>query len=632
MAAVATKKLFGDIGVQLTFPLNFAEAYNLPLAYYPSETGPPCDIMVGQDFQSQYHEEKRLQSNRSVMNGIQANKSKERKLLTGPHNYHLPRPVLGQRLYANPSCGADSSSSTRRDNGKFAPFKIIETDASVSPESGAIMPDAGQLRGGVVITQEGQRFYRDRLDARIGELDRLNALAEGYAVPMGQSVATYNNEKVGSFSKIDFFSHLQALMDSITEGDFTRFSFDSLRDLISLLLKFGPTANEADFNDMFQSLDVMLNNMRDGFDYDPEFALQISEAEKGSDYALTVYAFLEKIRDYCAEMFKNMYMSERDKLTLSKSLVTSLGLDRLLKKKSPADIIALLRKTNTRLNQEAEDYDDGSADGKFDRPAVAREDAEQPFQDRTPFAGVGGDPNRVRFGQKTGMIVYGGPNYFGEDAAQDAESQLVAPLQDAAFDPNAQTGNRVSIEALKDAVDSASHEVLLTFRSDPQNAGKDDEEIIAQEYPNPSDFVDDVVRNLKEQGMTPAQIAAGMASQGNEVFEEYIQENNGSIAPLSSTTNRPPIAPVSQPVFNNMDIAGADAHTAAVTLVQNLGLPLNAPAFKQRFDTMVKIRELGQRLPPELGGKYTPRADTKLKTAQQNIINRIRRLEGMTIY
>ena len=103
MAAVATKKLFGDIGVQLTFPRNFAEAYNLPLAYYPSENGPPCDIMVGQDFQSQYHEEKRLQSNRSVMNGIQANKSKVsvfmQILLVVPIHHHLPVVIMVSLLH-----------------------------------------------------------------------------------------------------------------------------------------------------------------------------------------------------------------------------------------------------------------------------------------------------------------------------------------------------------------------------------------------------------------------------------------------------------------------------------------------------------------------------------------------------
>ena len=192
MSAFGTKKSSGDRGLQLTFPLYFQEAYNIPLEYFPSYEGESTDLLIGSDFQSEYHEQKRMEANRSVMNGIQANKTKEEKLLTGRANYHLPKPVLGQRIYANPSNGAEVLSSTRRDNGKLAPFRTVEA----GKEDG--------MRGGVVVSLEAQEFYKKQLERRIAQLNRINALTQGYAVQMGDTYKTENNMKEGSIDKVEF--------------------------------------------------------------------------------------------------------------------------------------------------------------------------------------------------------------------------------------------------------------------------------------------------------------------------------------------------------------------------------------------------------------------------------------------
>ena len=139
MAAVATKKTLGDVGVSVTFPANFQRQFNAGFAFYPCNEGNQLDLLTGSDFQSQWHEQKRQEANRSVMNGIQAKRSAEIKLLTGVHNYHLPKPVLGQRVYANPSFGASELVSTRRDNGTSAPFRTIEM--------GSAPVGSGRLRG-----------------------------------------------------------------------------------------------------------------------------------------------------------------------------------------------------------------------------------------------------------------------------------------------------------------------------------------------------------------------------------------------------------------------------------------------------------------------------------------------------
>jgi len=76
------------------------------LSYFPTSQSYAMPIMEGDTFQNNYHSQKRTEANQSVMNGIQNKLAAERKLLTGVHNFHLPKPVLGQRVYANPSVGA----------------------------------------------------------------------------------------------------------------------------------------------------------------------------------------------------------------------------------------------------------------------------------------------------------------------------------------------------------------------------------------------------------------------------------------------------------------------------------------------------------------------------------------------
>ena len=103
MSAYGTKKRGADVGLQATFPAVFgAMTKDDARTFFPSGGENPMELMVGTHFQATYHEEKRQDANRSVMNGLQANRTAQRLLLTGPHNYHVPKPVLGQRKFANP--------------------------------------------------------------------------------------------------------------------------------------------------------------------------------------------------------------------------------------------------------------------------------------------------------------------------------------------------------------------------------------------------------------------------------------------------------------------------------------------------------------------------------------------------
>jgi hypothetical protein len=128
-----------------------------------------------------------------------------------------------------------------------------------------------------------------------------------------------------------------------------------------------------------------------------------------------------------------------------------------------------------------------------------------------------------------------------------------------------------------------------------------------------------------------------MSYQGNPIFTSYIQENSGDLNPETITTNRPPIAPINQAVFQPIneveeeDEDDAPAQLSGTDLLRSLGIPLNRGTFREQYNTIQKLRELGARLPPSMG-KYAPRADTKVKTAQDNIIERIKKVIDGGLY
>jgi hypothetical protein len=651
MSAVATKKRNGDEALQLTFPRNFQKAYNAPLMYYPSYLGENLDLLIGSDFQSNYHEEKRLDANRSVMNGLQANRTAERLMLTGPHNYHVPKPVLGQRIYANPMNGAEVSHSTRRDNGLRAPFKTIEIGGD------------GTMRGGVVSSLEGQNFYKKQLNRRIAQLNRINALAQGFAVQLGQDYKIEDNTKEGSVDKVSFFVYLRAMMDAITAGDLTRFTFENLKEVVAMLFKFGPTMSKEDVDDARLSLDTMVEDIRSGLSEQPEFA---SFDDEKRAYAETLGIYTERMRTYVNAIEKNLYLGEREKKTLSKSLAKSLGFDRLVRKTRSGEVIDEERKTDARVDQDAEDYDDDD-DGSFNRPATTREDDEQRGIPRAPFAGRNGDKNQETFGRRTGIIVYGGPSWFGESEdersaeREDLAPRYVAPLGISGSDPNAERNRQANPDTLREAVEDQIFQVLspLGFTRD-----QDEEEFIAKNYPSTDDFVNELAKGLEERGFSKAQIAEGMRLADYGVFADYVGENTGETAPAPSTAVRPsgflPMGGLPPPVYADHDDdgrqdvvdAGDVGETGSVrtTYSQNQrnqqqraeesgnyptamernrlfrenNIPTTRNKMYEDYITEAQYRALGARIPKEFGGPYKMRQGTTVKNAKARIIKLLR--------
>lgn len=599
MSAIATKKPYGDIGVQATFPYNFQKMFQAGSGYFPSGETEPLNVMVGTNFQSEYHELKRLEANARVVNRTQNNRSINHKLLTGPHNFHLPRPVLGQRLYANPSMGAESYSSTRRDNGSAAPYRTIEVGAQTG----------GQMVGGVLTTSAGYNFYNNKYQNRIGELNAMNALAVGNTVPMGQEMGSYDNTRVGPPNKVEFFILLRALEDAITEGDLTRFTFENLKDLIGKLFNMAPTASEEDFNDVIEAVDIMLVDLEQGI-----AEIADNAAHNGfvrPDYASTLTAFMVKIKSYTSQMMKNIFRSEKDKTTLSKSLVKSLGFDRLLRNKTTEGTVEEMRGQNARVDAEAENFDDaweGGDDGRPYQLAQPREDEDQRGAPRAPLAGNNGDPERDRFGAQNGAFLQA-PQYF-----QDAPG-FAAPLALAGAEQVGEPQQR-NLSVLVETAQDAAYNILEP-QTNQANTNLQPAELVATLYPVPSNFVNELTERLEEQGFSPAEIAYALDNMRDygDIFNEYIIENTG---PLNQALIGAP-DDVSQ--FGGVP-PGPQAQQGAE--LEPFDYPATRELMREQLNTMAKVQAFGATIPRSWGGPYKPRSGSYLKSAHAHIIRLIK--------
>ena len=591
MAAVATQKPNGAFGVQLTFPRVFQENFTAGFAYYPTEDDMSLDLMTGSTFQSEYHDQKKREADQSVMNGLQNNKYKERKLLTGVHNYHLPKPVLGQRKFAPPAGGVGDYSSARRDGSVNAPWQTVEVGAS-SVGSG--------LRGGVMASLEGQNFYQDRLRSRVDELDRINSLALGFAVPLGQSVDTQNNRTEGSPNKVELFVYLQAMSDSILENDLSKFTFENLIKVLNLLFATAPTADMDTMNDIKANVNTMAVNIRNGLE--PE-----EENKVPDEYVLTLQIFLEKMVKYVANMIKNIDLSEKDKKTLSKSLIKSLGFNSLMRKGSPEGVVGEERKSSQRVNQVAENFDDGD-EGQFDRPPQTREDSEARGIPSAPFAGRAGDPNRARFGDTTGRVVYGEAAYFpGDDVPTEA-----LPLGLAGFDANAEIPE-ADTTSLKEDVERAMDEVKYSgiFDLTEEDEGKDIETLIREKGVNEKDFISEIETALSPSHSKP-QIAKGMELVGLPIFASYIAENlkEGLVPPQPRNPR---------------------AEAAPLPVARVGGLPTTM-AELDAYDTKDKLKALWNSIPAQRTiGITKPRGNSSIATYKSKIAQALGFLRSVSV-
>jgi ABC-type dipeptide/oligopeptide/nickel transport system ATPase subunit len=610
--------------------------------------------MVGRHFQAAYHEEKKRDAEKVVRDGLQARRTAEVLMMTGHQNYHLPKPVLGQRKFANPMMGAAVFNSSRRDGSVSAPFITTER----------------QMEGGVLSSFEGQQYYRNKLAERSAQLDRVNLLAQGNPVPRESVSQLYDRKKIGPRNKVEFFLNLRSLTDALIVGDLTRFTYDDIKEMLNHLFGFAPIASVEEMGEIMRAFDNLYMMLQDFLEENPDVrgitggpgGQRAEDSERMRAYAETLLVLVDKAQNYLRQMTAAAGGNPQDRIALSQALINSDFARALIFDDERAALDVLARQ-NVRAAQRRENFDGGwdddngdgdvddddeGGDGVWSFRQMGREDAEQNGAPRAPFAGRAGDENRDRFGNRNGLYVYGESAFFGEgDGGGDGGGDMVVPLGLAGADPAA-TAVRTDPLSLKRAVESAIETILGPLGG--FRAGMDEEEIeefVRRQYPDTDVFVNEVVANLTDAGFTPPRIAKGMELSELPFFADYIAENTGEIDPapavpafnwqnrfLAQQTRegamgvRSPSERVLETETGEAAVGVAGAYPneeQKADWFETTGIPNNRNEFLREFRSLDRLRGVAARMGHNgFLPIYRPRGNSNPKNVREEIIKRIK--------
>jgi len=352
--------------------------YPDPYSYWYSKHGNPERFMpdmalgnpinyVGNDFQAQYHQQKRKDAHYMANAKVLATQLGNARAFSSPKGYFgLPPPVLGQRKFANPSMGYLDSASARRDQTSYdAPFEVM-TDNPYASKFGrghgycpvdAKMEDH-RLSGGVLRTTVGQDWAKAKLQDRIRQFSAIDEAKMAFQTDaMGAlgGVPTQSapfagaepslSEELGILPQVELAQLLQNVIDALLQpGDnynaITRFVVGDANKIFALCVRLA-TNNSA--NDIMNALEFIEGNSSDdGITQLIENIIQ-TMSESGFDaeadplqnsvyrMLLTLKNLFTRLEQYLKQMLKLADSPAKDRQSASKALVKSLGFLKLIK-------------------------------------------------------------------------------------------------------------------------------------------------------------------------------------------------------------------------------------------------------------------------------------------------------------
>jgi hypothetical protein len=442
-----TPALGGQISkgnVRITFPTVFARKYakaGRKLALYPSIVRPTPHPPVGEDFQSQWHQQKMRDAHYMARAKVQSTVNSDARAGVSAHGlYDYPQPQLAQRQFANPSFGDTQPYSARQDY-RQSPFHIAD---ALSLDSFANVPRSGRgLVGGVLRSPEGQAYGKAKLLARIGQLNAISAARQEFlgAMPLDgitgapssmgpvqgqtQEVPRGALGAVSDSNAIELNLQLQLIIDSLMSGQpkqgdmpgsasaeaLSRFTYSDAMRALQLLFRIAPAASADELEDTMSKVDTIVNLL--GSLLDPDF---IDQQPEDAQVPLTLQILFDKVRKYLVIMMapENLNRSPAERMAISKNAVITLQFSKALR--SPS--LSKMASEAPRAAQRADAMDaEGRDDNDFNGPQPSREFTQAFSSGRDE----GFDPDeRQRFGYATG-------SYFGEQVREDGDAVHDAP-------------------------------------------------------------------------------------------------------------------------------------------------------------------------------------------------------------
>jgi hypothetical protein len=421
MAGYGTMKRH-TTALNLGFPIAFEDTYATygpPPAFEPEPHYNSTFDSVGDDFQAEYHEQKRRDAHYMANQKVVSTRAaRERADVSKGGYYKMPKPVLGQRRYANPSYGANSHShhSARQDQSG-APWTVHYTPV--------IFNKGGMsgMSGGVLRSSAGQRYGKQILNARIGQLNDIERGLTTFSAAsagLGDAPKTkfpgatgneFNNE-LTSVSLVELAQLLQTVLDSTMggaagEGEASRFEFkDSIR-AFALIVRAATDNAESDIANILEFIrghsnaDGIVPNLENllekNFSYyeqneDGEYDVNDGNPELKRIFSLKV--FWEQIGEYLKEMAAARHENrpKADIKALSRALIQKLGFTKAIKDFASSNLgnSGPIRPPPQFLdlgyNREEERnlYNRAGSSGAFINPSETREDSEHPGPKQNP--------------------------------------------------------------------------------------------------------------------------------------------------------------------------------------------------------------------------------------------------------
>jgi hypothetical protein len=357
MAAVITKKPTGDVGVQLTFPSVFEDAYKTlgtPMAFAPDCESKHCGFLEGDDVAAAYHEQKRKDAHHMAAAGVAARKAAEARMLSSHMNYFkMPKPVLSQRVFANPSLGNQPGaidSARRTMPGSVSAFRCL---GEVEKRGAGENPYETQLQGGFVLrTKTGQEWVDKRFQGRISQLNAIDSARASDSLDTGEGVRYpgLEDEEEGEFpikSQIDLVGALGQINNAMMTGNLAtmaRFTLEDISKAVKLLARWSITAPREEYREAIDLLDELVEEVMEVAN---EEQAQMDNAAPGDpgrekDKAVVMSGVLPRLvamRDYVRQMYDRVELTPKDRKARSKALLKSTGLTSFRPKKDYGDIV-----------------------------------------------------------------------------------------------------------------------------------------------------------------------------------------------------------------------------------------------------------------------------------------------------
>jgi hypothetical protein len=430
MSGYGTKKRGADVAQELTFPAVFSDVASLrqnPYGYMPQLQRNPVVMPEGNDLQDKWHQQKKMDADRRVMNAVMDNRASTARFLRSHANYDVPRPVLSQRQFANPSNGNQADIYNNR-----------AVDWNQNTDS---------LMGGVLYTQEAQKWGRQKLRDRIPQLDAIELAKQAFIsdIPLGAVTVGQPTERLSesaSFKvQLEITNTIQSIATSLEAGRLSPLTASDTLKFLRLLFRWASGASLDELVDVKDTVEYIIKSLEGILDELDVENLLPSDNEK-KVFSAQLLDTMRKTRQYLVNMIGVVNANPVERQKASANFVRSAGFANLKFGTSPESLAQLERLTVPKVKSSSasaldslgafrrdDDDDDGDDGGDEKGEAKLSEDGRERYVRERESESMGDESSASSSVSSTGKTTK--PADIDADAVIDVDEKQEARAEKA---------------------------------------------------------------------------------------------------------------------------------------------------------------------------------------------------------